>query len=352
MDQLDKIVKVVITRQTAVPSMASFSEHLVVAEFDAEDMADTFDSTHRVKRYGGLEELVTAGFATDEYVYKAAQAQFAQSPHISTIYVGWKDSEETWTQALNAIAAQDNSWYALSVGTRKMAEQQLVAQWVQSNNKLCIVASSDTNIINADSGDIGSYIKANGIDRVGVFYHPLCAETFSSDDPVPEAAWFGKMLTKHPGSATWALKQLQLVPTYDLTDAQVTHCREKNVNTYMLAAGIAVTQDGIAGTEYIDVIHGLDWLKARIANLVFESMVNKDKVAYTDTGVQIVVSPLRKALDEGKTYEILADYDVSYPLVAELSNTEKGRRLLPDVKFNGTLSGAIQIVAIDGTIVL
>ena len=40
-DQIDNIVNVTITRQTSVPSMASFSEHLVVDE--AERLNATMD---------------------------------------------------------------------------------------------------------------------------------------------------------------------------------------------------------------------------------------------------------------------------------------------------------------------
>lgn len=401
MDQIDKIVEVVITRQTSTPTMASFAEHLVVDAFDASGVSDAFDASHRVHSYGSLTELADAGFDVNGYVYRAAQKQYSQSPHIKTIYVGWKDKQETWTEALNAILAENHDWYAVSVSTRRMAEQQLVAQWVQSNEKLCVLASGDKATVDADSGDIGAWIKAQGIDRVGVFYHPDCNDevvtkytVYSADgtnfftdvaletpatipegvvptlvsgqeyaysvttyalnanDPIPEACWFGKMLVKHPGSATWALKTLQSLGVYDLTGAQVTRCRNKKVNTYLSASGVSITQEGTTGGEYIDVIHGCDWLKARIQNLVFGVLANNDKVPYTDAGVQMIVAPLKQALDEAVKYDILASYEVDYPAVADVSNTDKGNRFLPDVKFTGVLAGAIQSTRIDGTITL
>lgn len=401
MDQIDKIVEVVITRQTSTPTMASFAEHLVVDAFDASGVSDAFDASHRVHSYGSLTELADAGFDVNGYVYRAAQKQYSQSPHIKTIYVGWKDKQETWTEALNAILAENHDWYAVSVSTRRMAEQQLVAQWVQSNEKLCVLASGDKATVDADSGDIGAWIKAQGIDRVGVFYHPDCNDevvtkytVYSADgtnfftdvaletpatipegvvptlvsgqeyaysvttyalnanDPIPEACWFGKMLVKQPGSATWALKTLQSLGVYDLTGAQVTRCRNKKVNTYLSASGVSITQEGTTGGEYIDVIHGCDWLKARIQNLVFGVLANNDKVPYTDAGVQMIVAPLKQALDEAVKYDILASYEVDYPAVADVSNTDKGNRFLPDVKFTGELAGAIQSTRIDGTITL
>jgi len=160
------------------------------------------------------------------------------------------------------------------------------------------------------------------------------------------------MLVKQPGSATWALKTLQSLGVYDLSGAQVTKCRNKNVNSYLSASGISITQDGKTGGEYIDVIHGCDWLKARIQNLVFGVLANNDKVPYTDAGVQMIVAPLKQALDEAVKYDILASYEVEYPAVADVSNTDKGNRFLPDVKFTGVLAGAIHSTRIDGTITL
>ena len=93
-------------------------------------------------------------------------------------------------------------------------------------------------------------------------------------------------------------------------------------------------------------------MKARIQNLVFGVLANNDKVPYTDAGVQMIVAPLKQALDEAVKYDILASYEVEYPAVADVSNTDKGNRFLPDVKFTGVLAGAIHSTRIDGTITL
>ena len=40
------------------------------------------------------------------------------------------------------------------------------------------------------------------------------------------------------------------------------------------------------------MIHGLDWLKARIQNLVYTPIAQQDKVPYTDAGIG-VISPAK-----------------------------------------------------------
>jgi hypothetical protein len=76
------------------------------------------------------------------------------------------------------------------------------------------------------------------------------------------------------------------------------------------------------------------------------------QVPFTDEGVQMVVSPLKAALEEAKTNGILASYDITYPAVADVSATGKGQRFLPDVDFSGVLAGAIHGTKIHGVVTL
>jgi hypothetical protein len=457
-DQLDKIVQVTIERQTRVPSMKSFSEHLVAAEFSPVGITPVFDPEHRVRVFGSLDEIAAAGFPADSFVYRAAAKQYSQSNHIGNMYVGWKipggvtittgvlsapltagqsiswtvngtpmteidfDSEGSsekcvdrmvadlnaefgslftakkvdaltitlygaaatvnvtisggtppamaftssvvppdanWTEALTKIKEQNNDWYAISVSARQMVHQQECAQWIQANEKLGGLCSGDSTITDEETGDIAAWAKLNNLDRVFVFFHPDAkladdaVDALVPADPIPEAAYFGKLLTKQPGSATWKFWELQNVPTYELTQRQVSNVENKNATWYMTTAGVPMTSNGqVASGEYIDVVHGLDWLKARIQNLVFTALNNVDKVPYTDEGVQMVVSPLRVALEEGRKNGILASYDIAFPAVADIPATEKGRRFLPDIKFNGVLAGAIHGTKINGVVTL
>ena len=458
-DQLDKIVQVTIERQTRVPSMKSFSEHLVAAEFSPVGINPIFDPEHRVRLFGSLDEIAAAGFPVDSFVYRAAAKQYSQSNHIGNMYVGWKipegvnrtigvlsaalvagstiqwsvngtdmvdisfnaegssekcidrmvadlndefgelftarkvdaltlslyganatvivtvtggsppptmtftaqaiPADPNWTVALTRMKEHNDDWYAISVSARQMKNQQDCAMWIQSNTKLGGLCSGDPTMTDAETGDIAAWAKLNNLDHVFVFFHPdaklddAAVDTVSSNDPVPEAAYFGKMLTKQPGAATWKFKELAAVPTYDLTQGKVTMLENKNVTWYMTTADVPMTSNGqVASGEYIDVIHGLDWLKARIQNLVFTALINVDKVPYTDEGIQMVVSPLTAALDEAVKHSILASYVIDFPAVADVSITDKGQRFLPDVKFTGVLAGAIHATKINGVVTL
>jgi hypothetical protein len=268
-------------------------------------------------------------------------------------------ADTDWTTALTKIKEQNNDWYAVSVSARQMVNQQECAQWIQANEKLGGLCSGDSTISDEETGDIAAWAKLNNLDRVLVFFHPdakivdEAVDAVAPADPVPEAAYFGKMLTKKPGSATWKFKELQSVPTYELTQGQVKTVEDKNATWYMTTAGVPMTSNGqVASGEYIDVIHGLDWLKARIQNLVFTALINVDKVPFTDEGIQMVISPLKAGLEEGKTNSILASYEISFPAVADVSVTDKGKRFLPDVNFTGVLAGALHGTKINGVVKL
>jgi hypothetical protein len=346
-DFLDNVVKVTIDRQTTVPSMASFSDHLIV-----DTRAVDITQEGRVQKYGDLSELLDAGFTNTSFAYKAAQKQLSQSPHIGEFFVGLRtNTSETWAEALQAIQDENNEWYAVSIATRIMAEQQAAAEWIEAAGKLLGLATGDPALVNSAGGDIASWAQTMNLNRVFTFYHP---DITGGVDPIPEAALFGKMLTKHPGLATWALKELSSVPTYNLKAGQYTKSQDKNALVYLRIAGVPVIQDGkVASGEYIDVIHGVDWLQARIQNLVFTPMIQQDKISFTDDGVQTIVASLRAALEEGVQYKIItAEYEIQYPKISDLAKDWKGKRTLPDIKFTAPLDGAIQHVIIDGTVTL
>jgi hypothetical protein len=357
-DLIERIVDVVINRQTTVPSMKSFSEHLFVSEFDVQDT--TFDADHRVKVIGDPEELITAGLTVDSVPYLAAQKQFSQSPHIKKMYIGVKlPTDETWGAALSAIKKQNNGFYAVTTSARSMDEQQVIAQWVEANEKLYGIESGDPLIISAPTGDIAAWIKLNNLDRSFVLYHPDCIgdkdnQKITANDPMPAVALFGSQLTFQPGSATWMFKDMNAVPTYELDAGSFEQASAKNTMLYCLVADVPTTFWGKVGSgEYIDIIHGCDWLKARIQNKIFMVLKNRKKVPFNDVGIQTVIDALNAALQEGVDIaELLESYVVTAPTREEVPEDERGKRNLPNVKFDAPVQGAIHTTQIRGTITL
>ncbi|MFX0205152.1 MAG: DUF3383 family protein [Candidatus Hodarchaeota archaeon] len=448
--EIDSVVTVTITRQTTTPTIASFDSILIVAEFLKATPTPDFNT--RTKTYTSLTTLGTE-FGTTSVVYLRAAAMKAQNPSISSWVVGRKltggDGSETWTTALTAILAENPNWYGINAATYTLAEQELIADWAESNEKLYGVDSGDPNIPDS-TGDIAEYLNTNNYDRSYCMYHinsneenivdivydadfvalnsieivvnstsvvtvfdtdqdttmdniitnieanatlngisatltdedgdnrslqlywngidltvtstvtlgasqAVATITESSADEFPAIAWMGEVFPYDPGESNWAFKTLTGITSYSLTGAQKTTIEGKECNFYNEISGIDVTRWGTVGSgEYIDIIRGTDWLKARIQQRVFTPLTQLRKIPFTDAGVQIVVSELRGALQEGVDRGLLAEgsIEIDYPAVADVSVADKANRLLPDVEFRADYAGAINKTEINGIISL
>jgi hypothetical protein len=354
---LNDIVNVTITRNTTVPSVQSFSDILIAGEFLASTITPVFATDERVRSYTSLTDMATAGFSTTGAVYLGAQSVLSQNPKVSKVYVGRKltstDGIETWTEALSAIAVDNNDWYGLVVGTRTLAEQELVADWVEANDKLCGLSSDDSNIISS-TGDIAEYLQTNSLSRTFAFYHPN--SDLSATDEFPEGAMLGKMFPKVPGSSSWKFKTLAGVSSYSLTSTERGVVLGKNCNIYTSVAGVAITEEGVTGDgSYIDVIRGTDALKATIQAEIYTALIQQDKVPFTDGGIKSIEGILKGVLAQFVGSNFLAGDPAPTtfaPLVSAVSTIDKGNRTLPDITFEAILAGAIHKVIIAGVLSL
>jgi hypothetical protein len=352
MADIDRIIQVTISRDTVVPTMASFNYPLIASEFLMADVTPTM--TERVRVYTSLAAMVAAGFTASTVVGRAAAAMFAQG-NLPRVYVGRKktgaDGTETWDVALAAMLLEQPAWYGLVVGNRTKADQQTIATWVEANGRLCMLASADTDIPGDDTSpaDIAQWLHDQAMDRTGVIYHPEA--DLDSGDPHPDAAWMAFMFGKDPGSATWAYKTLSGIAVYVLTGGQIVTALAKNANIYTAISGVNLTQMGQVGSgEYLDIIHGLDWLKARIQQKIFTPIAQQDKVPFTDAGIEMITNQLKSALQDAKDIALIESYETSAPLAADVDSADKALRLLPDVRFTAILAGAVHKVEVAGVV--
>lgn len=250
---------------------------------------------------------------------------------------------------LAAIQEEDNNWYGLVITSRVSQDVQDVAAWVEANKKIFGTASADTNILDDEATtDIAYILNTANYSRTFVMYHKDAATVY------PEAAWFGERFPFLPGKGeTWAFRELSGISDSNLNTNQRTAAFDKKANTFELRGGASITMEGwMASGEFIDVMRGLDWLESTIQTYIYFRLVNSN-VPFTDAGVAIIETELRRALDLAVTQGVLAsfpEYTVTAPLVADVSPADKAIRNLPEVEFTATLSGAIHHVNIIGSV--
>ena len=259
---------------------------------------------------------------------------------------------------LDAILAEDSSWYGLVMTERVKADQLKAAEWTEANEKLFITATDEAAVLDpALTTDLISTLKNTRYFRTAVIYHTNAATEY------PDAAWAGRVFTIQPGAETWALKSLQSVTPSPLTATQKQTIETKGGNTFeFYQSQIALTNPGkVAAGEWIDVIRFRDWLKDTIQVNMVQMMINRDKVPYTDAGIQLCVSNLRKSLQEGVNSGGIAPdeldsegrsipgFVITYPRSVEIAPSIKASRKL-FLSFSARLAGAIHAVEITGAL--
>lgn len=253
---------------------------------------------------------------------------------------------------LAAIFLEDSSWYALYTLYNSEDYVKAAAAWVQSNKRMYLADSPDTIAVNtASDGTQGLLddLKALAYPRTAGMYHPRMSE-------MPGAGWLGRGLPYDPGSETWAYKPIVGATPASLTSTNRLNLDNRFASYYKAERGLGITWQGrVASGSYIDITRSLDWLEDDMALRIFQVLASVAKVPYTDEGIAIIAAQMRGSLRYAVSRGVLVDDDtlkVVVPRVANISTIDKGNRLLPDVKFSGTLQGAIHRVNINGVVSL
>ena len=162
------------------------------------------------------------------------------------------------------------------------------------------------------------------------------------------------MLSQTPGSASWAFKELTGVAPQKLTLDLGEKLKSANVNRYISINDVGITLDGkVAKGEYIDVIHGIDWLHVRLQERLFRLFVLNNKIPYTSKGIDLVRCEIMAQLKDAVSRGFLAadpEPQVSIPHIDDIDGSVREQRKLPDVCFSARLAGAIHEIEIRGTI--
>lgn len=257
-------------------------------------------------------------------------------------------STESWADAINAVVAVDNTWYALVIESHVEADVLAVAAQIEGMNKVFGTSSQDASVKTTGTTDVFSKLKAMTYQRTFGLY------SATADTEYPEAAWIGSQLQEQPGSNTWAYKPLTGVTVSSLGDTAATNIHNKNASTYETVGGVNSTIGAkMFGGEWIDVIIFVDWLEARMKERLWNRMVNSKKIPYTAAGAALIEAEIRTQLNDGIRAGGLSASPaptVEVPDILSLSTNVRAQRIFEGIKFEARLAGAIHFVKIAGTV--
>jgi hypothetical protein len=343
MADLSSIINVLVSRQTKGVTQVGFGIPLILGS------SNKFSGGDVVRSYANMSG-VEADFADTDPEYLAAQSIFAQQQTPTLIKIGYKaapvSGHPTMAEALTAISAVDDTWYALLLTSRVDQDILDAAAYIEAKEKIFLACSASAGILTSGTTDIAAQLKTLNYSRTALLYS-------GSQATYPEAGWAGLCLPYDPGSETWKFKTIQGSAADNLTATQSLDAKGKNANTYETYAGVSITGEGtMADGEFIDVIRFVDWVKSRIQELVFATLINVPKVPYTDNGAAIIEAQIRSILLAGVKVGGLVDgsITVSVPKVAEQNVNDRAIRYMPGFQFQGILAGAIHKTMIQGVV--
>ena len=337
-------VQVVITRETTPVTQAGFGLPLIVGAKGTTDYDDLGYSVCRnLTDVAALAEGVT-----ETPVYQIAQKIFAQTPAPEKIAVAWVDmtTPETLIAGLTALmAAGHNDWYFLLSESQKPADVDALAAFAAANGKLYFGSMTDTAFEDLDDATLA-------LDRAAILCHKDAAIQY------PAEAWVGRCAPELPGSITWKFKTPSGVSVSGYTPTEIDAIKDKHGNVVVSQGGILHTTEGtVLSGEFIDVIRSQDWVKARIAEGVFRLLATSPKVPYDDRGIAMVLAEVQGVMQQATAQGIIARdadgngmWSVTAPKRSEIAANNIANRVLPDVKFEFTLAGAIHSVTVRGVI--
>ena len=257
-----------------------------------------------------------------------------------------------------AIVSSDNDWYGWAMVDRTPSAILAAAAWTEAHRKLFGTAIAEAGAMDSDvTTDTGYQLMNNNYFRTHWWYHADAATDF------PECAVFARCFAIEPGGENWANKKLAGVVTDNLTETQYLAITKKNGNTFERFRNVSITQNGkVAAGEWIDIIRFRDWLQEEMTVNIFNALINRDKLPYTDDGIAVVENQMRAALRLGQERGGIAptEYDedgnenlgftITVPLASSISPNTKASRKLEDVRFTARLAGAINVIEIKGSL--
>lgn len=356
MANLDTIVQVFISRETTQIDTASFDKPLFLVELpDTVDNTDPgnpvnvpADVSNRVRTYTSLSDIGTE-YGTNSAAYAMASKALGGTQRPTTIYIGVKNTTETYAQGLAAVIAASNDWYILAADTKSQANILAMAAIIEAQKKIYFASSADAGIISPGSTtDVGYLLDAGNYDRTVLVYSPNAATEH------PEAAWLGGQIVEVPGSNTWAFKSANGVTATKLSGTAEAALKAKNVNYFTTIAGADIFLNGVTSKgSWIDEVIFVDWLYARIQEQVFYRIINKKKIPFTAAGATIIGAEIRSVLSQGVANGGIADapaFRVIEPNVLAIPEVTRAQRIMGDFKFEARLAGAAHSVIIRGTV--
>ena len=177
-----------------------------------------------------------------------------------------------------------------------------------------------------------------------------------------DAAAVGALASLPVGSITWKFHELRNVTPRHLDETELSAIELDNAIAYVMKGGGGQLSEGkLANGEYIDVVHGQDWVKADMENEISYALAQaakfQTKLPYDGRGIGVIRAAATTTLERGFNNGIIAltedgakDYTINTASRAESDPQDRNERIYSGLSFDFGLAGAIHEVRVLGAI--
>lgn len=254
---------------------------------------------------------------------------------------------------LDAIAEEDGDFYCIVPETRTALQLTRTAAWTESaGRKMCVLQSSDSDLLTTATTDIASVLGALSYKRAVVIYHNTNSEHAA-------LAWAVFKLAADPDQQVTQWSYPTLVGITPQTNAIVSTTQKnnlvaKNCNVYGIVGSAGSMQKGqrING-EWIDSLVSMDWTGARVYEALQQMMVdisNRNlRINLNDEGIATAAGTVDGVLKRG---EVIGHFEVGTtkvtpPKAKAISTGDRTARRLR-IPFEATLTVGTQEITSTG----
>lgn len=288
---------------------------------------------------------------TTSELYKAFQTYLSQPIVAPSVVIGCKrTTDDTWGEAISAIREENDNWYGMVSVSKTKADIVAISAVAETikPGRLHFAITGDADVKNAVSENVAEVLSEAGYFRTALI--------FSSDTDVYANAGQCAYLGYEPGSFTFNYKEIRGVKAEVLTAQQRQNLIDQKCQVQRTVSGLKRLVDSgmVSSGEWIDIMHGIDWMTARLSENIFAILASTPKVAMNDGGLAVLGTEMRRnlAIANSAPYNFINDdYTVFIPLAENISPVDKANRTVDGLTFEASPQGAIHIVKVRGKLI-
>lgn len=322
---------------------------------------DVFTAPELYRVYQDSTSMSEDGFDLASYAYNAVRVIFSQEITPVNVVVGRVATTGTnadYLTAFNQLLMIPQGWLWLISDLRDVTTQVQLAGLVETNDKMYLATTHAADAIDPlIETDLSSQVKGLSYSKTACWFDDVLDTDPTVIPNYSEAALVGRCANGVAGTVNFRLKRLIGITTPASVDSLTKMTALENKG-YTFAANVEQSVRSFGSTktgsgEWIDAVLAILWLKTNIRERVFATIANSEKLPYETEGAAAIEADVRSVIAEAQGYNIVADdtpVSVTTPNILDLTPAQRNTRILPNVKFNCRLSGAINGTVIRGEV--